>query len=269
MKLSFSTLGCHDYNLDQIIACAVKYGFDGVELRHVDKNVKLWETKDLNTAALPAAKKKFNDSGIDVPVIGASTSFAKPGEESGRAQLDDLKRWAEIAQALDCPYIRVFGGPVPEGQSMEDTVKYDIEGYNEAIPQIARYNVTILFETHDSFSTSKNLLPVLKGLEGSFGVVWDILHPYRFGESVEDTFSNLRPYIKHLHLKDSKVFSDKGADFMLMGEGKVPAPQIIDLMKNSGYSGYYSFEWERGWHPEIPHCDIAFPHYVNYMKQFA
>ena len=269
MKLSFSTLGCPDYTLDEIIACAKKFGFDGVELRHVENTVKLWETKDLNSKSLAKTREKFLDSGLEVPVIGSSCSFAKAGEDNRRNQTEDLKRYAEIAQGLSSPYLRVFSGPVPENQTMEETLKWDAEGYNEAIPLMAKYGVTILFETHDSFSTAKTLVPLLQKLEGNFGVIWDIMHPYRHGESIEDTWKGLGSLVRHVHFKDSKVFSEKGTDFMLMGEGKVPIPQVINILKESGYTGYYSFEWEKGWHPEIPHCDVAFPHYVAYMKQFV
>ena len=269
MKLSFSTLGCHDYTLDQIISCGKKFGFDGVELRHVENNVKLWETPDFcSPASLAAAKRKLSGAGLPVCVVGASGSFAQAGLEHRKEQIELFKRWAEVAQGLDCPYIRVFGGPVPEGQSMEETLKWDAEGYNEAFPLIAKYGVTMLFETHDSFAASKGLVPLLKMLEGSFGVVWDILHPLRFGEPIEETCRNLGPWLKHIHIKDSKVFSETEFDFMLPGEGVLPIPRIMELLKSGAYDGYYSFEWERGWHPEIASCELAFPAYIRYMRRF-
>ena len=258
--------GCNARNM---MRAAKKYGFDGVELRHVEKNVKLWELPAFGSASsLAESKKKFDDAGLKVCVVGASGSFAAAGLERRKEQMDLFKRWAEVAQGLDCRYMRVFGGPVPEGQSMEETLKWDAEGYNEAFPVIAKYGVTMLFETHDSFSTSGTLVPLLKKLKGDFGVIWDILHPYRCGESIGDTWKNLSPWVKHIHIKDSRVFSDKDFDFMFPGEGKVPIAKIMELLKSGGYQGYYSFEWERGWHPEIPSCELAFPHYVKYMQSY-
>jgi sugar phosphate isomerase/epimerase len=267
MKLSVSTLGCHDYTVDQIVAAAAKYGYDGVELRMVEKTVKLWELKDFSSAAIAATKRKFTDAGLAVPVVGASTSFAAAGTAHRAAQMEDLKRWAEVAQGMGSPYVRVFGGPVPEGQTMAETLKWDIEGYNEAVPIMAAYGVTLLFETHDSFSTSAGLLPLVKGINGTTGIIWDILHPLRHGESIEDTWKGLGPYVRHVHIKDSREYSSDNFDFMLMGEGTVPVPQILSLLKTGGYEGYLCFEWERGWHPEIPSSDIAFPQYIEYMRK--
>jgi hypothetical protein len=43
----------------------------------------------------------------------------------------------------------------------------------------------------------------------------------------------------------------------------------MDSLKKANYKGYYSFEWEKKWHPEIQEPDIAFPHFakeiINYL----
>jgi sugar phosphate isomerase/epimerase len=268
MRLCFSSLGCPDYSIDEIVSCAVKYGFDGVEIRTVQHTVALWDVPELSgDVALKTARKKFDDAGLTVPVVGASGSFAITGEVHRREQMELLKKWAEIAQYLGAPYLRVFCGPVPEGKTIEECIKSDIEGYNEAIPLMKKYGVTLLLETHDSFSASKSLLPVIEGLNGMAGVIWDILHPIRFGESIEETVRNLAPYIKHVHIKDSKVFSADSFDFELPGNGILPIPEIITKLKEINYSAYLCFEWERGWHPEIAHCDTAFPHFINYVQK--
>jgi len=35
-----------------------------------------------------------------------------------------------------------------------------------------------------------------------------------------------------------------------------------------GYTGYLSLEWEKRWHPEIPDPEIAFPQYMERMREF-
>ena len=39
------------------------------------------------------------------------------------------------------------------------------------------------------------------------------------------------------------------------------------LAKN-GYKGYYCFEWEKRWHPDIEEPEVAFPHYATTMRQY-
>jgi hypothetical protein len=38
-------------------------------------------------------------------------------------------------------------------------------------------------------------------------------------------------------------------------------------MRRDGYKGYYSFEWEKLWHPEIAEPAIALAHYPGAMKK--
>jgi hypothetical protein len=47
----------------------------------------------------------------------------------------------------------------------------------------------------------------------------------------------------------------------------VPAYTAIDLLAKDNYKGFYGFEWEKMWHPEIAEPDVAFPHYAETMKK--
>jgi hypothetical protein len=35
-----------------------------------------------------------------------------------------------------------------------------------------------------------------------------------------------------------------------------------------GYKGYYSFEWEKVWHPDIEEPEIAFPDFARVVSQY-
>ena len=37
-------------------------------------------------------------------------------------------------------------------------------------------------------------------------------------------------------------------------------------LAEGGYKGYYSFEWEKLWHPEIAEPEVALAHYPTAMK---
>ena len=49
--------------------------------------------------------------------------------------------------------------------------------------------------------------------------------------------------------------------------GDVPVPEIVAQLRADGYDGYYSFEWEKKWAPEIEEPEVAFPDYMHYMKE--
>jgi sugar phosphate isomerase/epimerase len=161
--------------------------------------------------------------------------------------------------------------PTPLGlhvsrQKMLDIVKRDIEEMGEAIKSSGQL---FMYAEHDDFSTSARILDLISGIStGEVGVIWDVLHPYRFGEAVEDTYAALKDKIFHVHIKDSANYSPSGFDITLIGEGKVPIKKCFDLLKKDGYESYLSFEWEKLWHPEIPEPEIAIPHYAKNIIKF-
>jgi hypothetical protein len=44
--------------------------------------------------------------------------------------------------------------------------------------------------------------------------------------------------------------------------------EIVRVLAASGYRGYYCFEWEKMWHPDIDEPEVAFPQYAKVMRQY-
>jgi hypothetical protein len=48
----------------------------------------------------------------------------------------------------------------------------------------------------------------------------------------------------------------------------VPVKETVAVLAKGGYRGYYCFEWEKAWHPEIEEPEVAFPHYADQMRRY-
>ena len=68
-------------------------------------------------------------------------------------------------------------------------------------------------------------------------------------------------------MKDA-LLANGTPQYCLLGRGDIPVKQAIDLLRKGNYSGYYSFEWEKLWHPEILDPEEAMSDYVQVMHQF-
>jgi hypothetical protein len=44
--------------------------------------------------------------------------------------------------------------------------------------------------------------------------------------------------------------------------------EIVRVLASNGYKGYYCFEWEKRWHPDIDEPEVSFPHYAKTMRQY-
>jgi sugar phosphate isomerase/epimerase len=266
LALGFSTIGCPDYDIDQVIALARDNGLTGVEIRHLRGTVDLPSLEEFSAVRIGETRRKFEDAGIRVVGIDTSVRMNSLDPDVRRKQLESAKVNLAIAVAMGAPYLRVFGGPLPPDQDRERTLDAIAAGLGEVAELTAAAGVESLLETHDDFSTSPSILDLYaRGCSDRLAVLWDTLHSWRHGESAEFTWSKLGGRIRHVHLKDSKAATAGGFDFALIGEGTVPVMSFVELLKRVGWDGYLHFEWEKGWHPEIAGPEIAIPHFARFM----
>jgi sugar phosphate isomerase/epimerase len=79
-------------------------------------------------------------------------------------------------------------------------------------------------------------------------------------------YEKLKTYIYHTHIKDLKIIDGKER-YVLLGKGETPIFEAIDILAKNNYKGYYSFEWEKMWHPEIEEPEIALADYPKVMRE--
>ncbi len=59
------------------------------------------------------------------------------------------------------------------------------------------------------------------------------------------------------------------ADYVLFGGGEFPAEECLSLLERSGYDGWFSYEWENMWHPEIESPEVALPLFPAKLRRLA
>jgi sugar phosphate isomerase/epimerase len=267
ISYGFSTLGCPNYSVDEVIGIAKANGFSGVEIRFIRGTVDIATLPEFSSGGIGETRRKFDDAGIAVIGVGTSLRMVSLDAAERSRQMDAAKINTDIAVALGARYLRVFGGPLPPAQDRERTLDAIATGLGAIGELSAKSGVTSLLETHDDFSRSPTILDLYRrGMSETVGVLWDTLHTYRHGESAEETWSQLGPRIRLVHVKDANVATAETFDFALTGEGTVPIRDFIDLLDAKGYDGFVNFEWEKGWHPEIAEPEIAFPHFMRWVR---
>jgi sugar phosphate isomerase/epimerase len=85
-------------------------------------------------------------------------------------------------------------------------------------------------------------------------------------EAPSIVYDKLKNYIHHTHIKDLKMIDGK-EHYTLLGKGESPIFEAIDILAKNNYKGYYSFEWEKMWHPEIEEPETALADFPKAMMQ--
>lgn len=275
MKLAFTTLGCLEWDMPQIIEKAHTYGYAGVDFRGYLGEMQLWKTpafsRDIGTT-----RRMFEDTALTIPCFGSSARMYAADPAKRGEHLDEVKRFVELCHALGVPLIRVFGGAL-DGNSFDAAVPAAAEMLCQMADAARPAGVNITIETHDDWVYTDQLARVFAavGHLDNASVLWDVNHPYRTaGETPETTWANIGPLVRYTHWKDSVLVpaanpgeKDRVA-LTLPGDGTLPLRDFCDTLTRGGYTGWYTLEWERKWHPELPPADIAFPRFVSTMRAF-
>jgi len=127
----------------------------------------------------------------------------------------------------------------------------------------------VIIESHGDFTDSPALLEILQRADSpNVALLWDAHHTFVSGkEQPEDTVRELGRYIRHTHLKDS-VASGNDRRYVLTGTGDVPVQRQIAALATIGYRGFFSFEWEKRWHPEIEEPERAIAQYAQVAARY-
>jgi sugar phosphate isomerase/epimerase len=175
----------------------------------------------------------------------------------------ETRRFIDLASAMGSPYVRVFGNEYPKGMERKAVLEYIGAGLRELGEYGRPRNVTVILESHGAFADSPTLLELMRLADSpNVALLWDAHHTYVGGEQPEATVAQLGKWIRHTHLKDS-VPAGKDRKYVLTGRGEVPVKRQIEALARIGYKGFYSFEWEKRWHPEIEEPEVAFADYAT------
>jgi sugar phosphate isomerase/epimerase len=202
--------------------------------------------------------------------LGLSTRFSSPDPAERQANVDELRRYLELANELEAPMVRTFGGNVIDGQTIDQTIDWVAQGLLAGVATAEAQGVTIVLETHDAFCRGAEVARVLAQVDSPHvAAVWDIHHPYRMGESIDETWRLIGSRVKHVHIKDGIQRADGSWQLVLLGKGELPCQATIKLLYDKGYRGYLSAEWEKKWHPEIEEPEVAMPQHAQIMRQWV
>lgn len=267
LPIAFSTLACPAWPWSKVLDYAALNNFAAVELRGLEGNLDLPSHPVFASSRIAQTKREIAGRDLRIACVSSSAHMDESETAKRAEQISDAKRFIDLAAALDAPYVRVFGADsdteksIPPGADLKERVASCLKELGD---YAAGHNVTVIIESHDRFVTSPVLSDVLtRANSDHVALLWDAHHTFADGkEEPEFTVSQLGKWIRHTHLKDS-VRDGSGRKYVLTGRGDVPIKRQIAALQNIKYKGFYCFEWEKVWHPDLTDPEIAVADYAS------
>lgn len=265
MKLSFSTVGCPNWMLNEVLAAASDFGYDGIELRGIGEDLFLPRANVFGPKRMETSLREIRRSGLEVACLATDASCMISSDSPDVQQ--NLMEYVDLGIKIGARTLRILGDEWDTPGSAVDLALaaqnlYKIADYANGKP------ILLLVETNGVFADTKTLRALIEQVgSAQIGALWDIHHPYSyFGETPEQTMDNIGRHIGHVHVKDS-IRSAGKPTYKMLGHGDLPIKEFLRLLQNSGYQGYLSLEWVKRWNQDLEDAGIVFPHYIRKMRK--
>ena len=263
--ITASTLACPGWQVEAVIAKAAEFGYDGIEWRGGPQGHL---QPDMPSKAKALLRQRCSDAGLISLAVTAYTGFVSTSAEERQANVDELRRYADLAAEVGASYVRTFLGELPKGIQIDSSIYENIlECLNLAADHAASAGVSIAIEPHDDFVRSSTIVPILSRIQHpALRVIWDIGNAFAAGEDPAEGMALLKDRLAYVQVKDGTRY---GYQWQLcsIGQGNVPLDQAFELLFAHNYQGAFSVEWEYAWHPELDPPETALPAALQTVKK--
>ena len=155
MKLSFSTLGCPDFDWSDIYSLAKDFGFSGIELRGLGNSIFSVHAKPFSAENINITLSNLQKMRLEIPCISSGCCLrdrSRHGET-----LAELREYIDLAEKLGAKYIRVLGDLHAEADAEVDDGAV-IDGMRQILPYAEEHGVVLLEAMKSVFEPSFDVL---------------------------------------------------------------------------------------------------------------
>lgn len=244
MKLALNGATTMHANLETDIKAAAEAGFDLIEIWAA----KLREFLKTNTVAdLKKLLEENNLKPYSINSIEHITFRTNDDYEKIKAETEEL---SEIAGALDCPFIVVVPGKLPENATETEIVNESVRVLNELADIAEKHNVSLAFEFLGQTDCSVQTLDLCNEIvekvnRPSIGNVIDTFHFYAGGSTFE-AIERMKPEKLFIfHINDAEDLPREqltDAHRLYPGTGILPIREIKQRFDKIGYNRMVSIE---------------------------
>ena len=218
-------------------------------------------------AAALEARRLVEDFGLTVPMFCCSPDFTHPDPAFRQQQVDNEKKWIDMAAAVGAKFCRVLSGQRRPEVGREEGLRYAAEGIEACLPHAAERGVTLILENHykdgywdhPEFAQKMDLFCDLVGRidHPNFGVNYDPSNTILAGEDPLELLRRVKHRVVTMHASDRYLAEGTIEDLRReedvvgyakrlrhgeIGKGMNDYDAIFAELKGAGFDGWISIE---------------------------
>lgn len=237
--VSVNTNTYHGFTVDEALEGIAAAGFKYVEIAAV-RNWTEHVMPENTPEQIAHVKQKLADLGLNCIAMSGHCDLSDP------ARMNDFRANMRLARELGCKWIISSTGEAHFMTGEESTEDKLIENIKALLPDLEANQLQLGIEVHGpNYGTGEAVDRIVKGVNSPLvGVNYDTANVVFWGRSNPDT--DLETCVKDLnfcHLKD-KIGMDNSWNFPAVGAGELHLVQLMNTMKENGYTSPFSIEIE-------------------------
>lgn len=236
---------------EDLVRIAVETDTDGIDM------TVYWLPGTSDDYLLPLRRLAYRNR-VEIYSIGTRVQLAQPTAELREQQLNELRKWLNVAQKLGATHVRVFGGEKPDGATLAQAIGFAVETLKRGAEDAGARGLILGLEDDGGITDfAKETIEIVTRTNSPWvGMNLDIgnFRPPAVYEQIEMSI----PYAVSTHVKTE----------MTLDDGKTVAPfdmdRVFRMFAAQGFRGYMGLEYEASGDPAT-----RVPEYLRRLKHFA
>lgn len=247
---SFRTpLGAKALTYADLVHMAVEHEIDGLDL------TVYWFPSTGDDFLLSLKRLAYRNA-VEIYSISIRTDLCRPTPREQAGELQEIRKWIEVAHKLGAGHIRIFGGDAPPGASLDQAADWAVSVLGRAAEEAGKRGVILGLENHGGITArAETMIGILQKVDSPWvGINLDT------GNFLQDPYGQIEacaPYAVNVQVKTR-----------VMAPGGKPVPadwgRILQTLAAAGYKGYLALEYEGEEDPVT-----AVPRYLRELKALA
>lgn len=201
---------------------------------------------DTSNQYLATLRRTAYKHAVSLYSIAVRARLSQPTAELQQAEVENIKKWVDVAEKVGATHVRVFGGAIPKGASEAQAITWAVEVLKRGAEYAGSKGILLGVEDDGGLTTTAEpTVEIVKQTDSPWAGI--NLDTGNFPKNGYSQVALCIPYAVNVHFKVNIADANGGKE-------RADWDRLIGMFVKGGYKGFVSIEYE-----EKDHVEAALP----------